>query len=123
MTLATFEMNCFTDCYAVLLVQIALFGVWVVALVKSAQARFDSSGLKKDVFRGPESRRRFGVAYGFGSVIILQLINASEAFKGNKVLISIADIAMLFYLCFLSGWFRNKIIGWTSKWESKPETH
>src|SRR5437870_13086053 len=107
-------MNCFTDCYAVVLVQVALFGLLMISVVNSLPAR---------VFRGPKSRSRRVTAYGFSSVIILQLINSSETFKGNKVLISIADIAILFYLCFFNGWFGNKIIGRVSKWESKPETH
>jgi hypothetical protein len=37
--------------------------------------------------------------------------------------LSLADLAALFYLCFLNGWFRNKIIGWITYWEKEPEQH
>jgi len=119
------RVACGTDYYAVLFMEIALIGLTLVALVKAVPVptRRDRSGLEAEaeVVRGPKSRRILGVAYGFGSVIIVQLINASEALKGHKVLLSITNIAMLFYLCFLNGWSRNKIIEWIGEWESKPE--
>ena len=104
-----------SDWYAVLLVQVVLIGMAFIAMVRAACMR------GPEVFRGRESRRRFGVVYGFASVIMLQVINTSEAFKGHKVLLSFLDVLLLFYLCFLNSWSRNKIIGLISKWEATPE--
>jgi hypothetical protein len=101
-----------------LAVEMLLISLVVVSAFKSLRKRKAS---RLSVARGPESRKKFGVAYGFGSVLILQLINSSEAFVGHKVLLSLFNLAALFYLCFLSGWFRNKIIGMINRWEKAPE--
>jgi hypothetical protein len=107
-----------TDAYAILAVEVLVSGLVLVSAFKSLQK---SKGVRLSVTRGTESRKKFGVAYGFGSVLILQLINSSEAFIGHKVLLSLFNLAALFYLCFLSGWFRNKIIGLINRWEKAPE--
>jgi hypothetical protein len=107
-----------TDAYAILAVEVLVIGLVVVSAFKSLRK---SKGVRLSLTRGPESRKKFGVAYGFGSVLILQLINSSEAFVGHKVLLSLVNLAALFYLCFLSGWFRNKIIGRINRWEKAPE--
>ena len=112
-----------SDWHTVLLVQVVLGGMTLFAMVRAAWARQRQrhSNLKAEIIRGPESKRRFGVVYGFASVIALQVINSSEAFKGHKVLLSLLDLLFLFYLCFLNSWSRGMIIGWMSKWEATPE--
>jgi len=107
-----------TDAYAILAVEVLVIGLVVVSAFKALRK---NKGVRLSVTRGPESRKKFGVAYGFGSVLILQLINSSEAFIGYKVLLSLFNLAALFYLCFLSAWFRNKIIGWIDRWEKTPD--
>jgi len=107
-----------TDAYAILVVEVVIIGLVVISAFKSLRK---SKGARLSLTRGPASWKKFGVAYGFGSVLILQLINSSEAFVGHKVLLSLVNLAALFYLCFLNGWFRNKIIGMIDRWEKKPE--
>jgi len=99
-------------------VELILAGLVLVSVLQPLRR---NKGVDRQVKRGPESRRRFGVAYGFCSVLLLQVINSSAAFKGHKVLLSLGNLAALFYLCFFSGWFRNKIVGWISWWEERPE--
>jgi len=105
-----------TDCYAIIVVEVILLILLIIALCKA-----HSKGPGVRVKRGPKSRHKFQIAYGFGTVIMLQIINSSNAFTGHKVLLSIINIIILCYLCFLNGWFRNKIICWISKWEEMWE--
>lgn len=107
-----------TDLYAILGVELILAGLVLISILQPLRR---NNGISIQVKRGPESRRRFGIAYGFGSVLLLQVINSSAAFTGHKVLLSLANLAALFYLCFFSGWFRNKIVGWIGRWEKRPE--
>jgi hypothetical protein len=107
-----------TDAYAILAVEVLLISLVVVSVYKSLWKR---KGVRLSLTRGPGSWKKFGIAYGVSSVLILQLINSSETFVGHKVLLSLFNIAALFYLCFLNGWFRNKIIGWIDRWEKTPE--
>lgn len=117
-----------TDFYAMVAVQLALASLLAICLVgpwvarpRTRLNRKPDNRASASVIRGPESRRKFGVAYGFASVLILQIINSSQAFVGNKVLLSLFDLGVLFYLCFLNGWFRNKLIVWINAWENAPE--
>ncbi len=107
-----------SDCYAILAVELILAGLVFISLLQRFRRK---KGSTVQVTRGPESRRSFGVAFGFGSVILLQVINSSAAFAGHKVFLSLANLAALFYLCFFNGWFRNKIVGWIGRWEERPE--
>ena len=112
-----------TDWFVTIVLELGLLGLVVVSSYKSRRSRRPRSGVSAELqtLRGPGSRRRFGIAYGFGSVLLLQVINVSEAFKGNKVFLSVFDLGVLFYLCFYSGWFRNKIIEQMTRWEARPE--
>ena len=73
------------------------------------------------VLRGGQSRGYFHLAYGFVSVIILQLVNSTEAWKGHKTITGVVDLGALSYLCFLNGWFRNKVVGLASWWQQRWE--
>jgi hypothetical protein len=107
-----------SDAWALGAVQVVLFLLLLRALLERLLRRNE---VAKAVRRGPKSRRQFGVAYGFGSVILLQLVNASAAFSGHKVLLSTIDLAVFFYLCFFSGWFRNNLTGWFGRWDQDEE--
>jgi hypothetical protein len=69
--------------------------------------------------RGDFSRNAFHVTYGLVSVIVLQVVNSAEALEGYKTILSIADTAVLAYLCYLNGWSRNKIIEWVVAWQNR----
>lgn len=75
----------------------------------------NKSSLIVEVKRGEISWGYFHFTYGLLSILILEIINTTEAFKGYKTLITITDLSMLLYLCFFSSWFRNKIVGVFSK--------
>ncbi len=73
------------------------------------------------VKRGETSWNYFSIAYGILSVIMVELVSATESINGYKTIIILANLGMLLYLCYFSGWFRNKIIGFfinsKEKWE------
>ncbi len=75
------------------------------------------------VARGKESWNYFYLVFGIVSVVLMQVINSSEALKGFKTIISIVNLAMLVYLAFYNGWFRNKILGLIAKSQQKEEKH
>jgi hypothetical protein len=84
------------------------------ALYKNRQR----SGMVK---RGGVSRNIFHVTYGLTSVSVLQVVNSAESLIGYKTILSIADITILAYLCYLNGWTRNKIISWVVAWQNRLE--
>lgn len=73
------------------------------------------------ITRGEESQKRYSLAYGFISVIVIQLIQVSTAFVGHKVLISVIDLSFLFYLVFYNGWFRNWFLCRIHEKSERPE--
>lgn len=79
----------------------------------------DSSTLS--ALRGPESRQSFHLAYGLVSVVVLQLINTTEALQGYKTIVSILDLGVVVYLSYFSSWMRNKIVGWVGAWQRRPD--
>ena len=79
------------DAVTLVVVQVVLAALTVWSVVYWLATR----GGGKAVNRAEESRRKFGVAYGFGSVILLQVINASAAFVGYKSLLSLVDVLVL----------------------------
>ena len=107
-----------SDAYMIIVVELLLACLVIFSKFKSCRK---GKGVEVKVIRGSESREKFGIAYGFSSVLLLQVINSSAAFMGHKVFLSISNITMLFYLCFLSGWFRNRLVGWIGRWENTPE--
>jgi hypothetical protein len=68
-----------------------------------------------EVIRGPESWNKLYLAYGLASALTVLVINVSEAGKHYKVIISLSSLAILCYLFFYNGWFRNLIIGFIIK--------
>lgn len=67
----------------------------------------DFSGIVK---RGKESWANFHLMYGLLAVVFVEAINTTQTLKGFKTIITLADLSVLFYLCFFNGWFRNKTI-------------
>ena len=78
-------------------------------------------GIVVEVKRGTESWNYFHTVYGFLSIIFLEIINTTDAYKGYKTLITIIDLSALLYLCFFSSWFRNIIVGIVSKSKDMTE--
>ena len=83
-----------------------------------------SSRMKQDlpsVNRGEKSWNYFYLVYGVLSVIAIPVISLSEFGKGYKVSIALIDLGTLLYLALFNSWFRNKIIGFVVKSQTKEE--
>ena len=57
----------------------------------------------------------------FTSVIILGIVSIPETANGYKLYIFLVDILICFYLCFLNGWSKNKLLGWKQKLQKIEE--
>ncbi len=74
-----------------------------------------------EMWRGDFSLGLLAAVYASVWAALLQLINVSEAWKGRKVLASVADTLVMGCLSFMSGWSRSRVlrvIGW---WRERPE--
>jgi len=110
-----------TDTGVFFVVQVVFLGLACYALMQDLRIKFSRGGLSATVERGPESWSYFYLAYGALALILLELINTTEAFHGHKTLITIVDLGALVYLCFFNGWFRNKIVFVVSASKQKME--
>ena len=106
-----------SDYVIFLIFQLIIISIFLYALITDFKNR--KSGMA--VTRGETSWQYFPLFYGLISVIFLQLINTTEAFKGYKTAITIVDQTVLLYLCFYNSWFRNKIVGLITKSKQKTE--
>jgi hypothetical protein len=89
------------------IIHILIFFVSLFAILKNNKINNPSFKMT----RGAESFNGLNLMYGIASILILQIINVSEAYKNYKVLISIIDLSILLYLFYFNRWFRNKVIG------------
>jgi len=106
-----------SDCVLFPIFQLFFISVFLFALITDFSNR--NSGVA--VTRSEISWQYLSLFYGLASVVLLQLINTTEAFKGYKTLITLVNLSVLFYLCFYNSWFRNKIVGLITKSKQKTE--
>lgn len=71
--------------------------------------------------RGEVARQWFYWFFGFASVVITQIINATEALKNYTVLVNIVCLGALVHLLFFNGWFRKILLGYKAKYEQRIE--
>ncbi|HAV77049.1 MAG TPA: hypothetical protein DCX53_06830 [Anaerolineae bacterium] len=90
-------------------------------LIKEAGWFRRKSNLAISVKRGEKSWNYFHLFYGFMLLIIIEIISFTDAFTGYKTFIGLVDIAILTYLSFFNGWFRNKIMGFIVASQRKDE--
>ena len=91
--------------------QLAFLLLLVYAYVKDRGWLRPKTGATLTVKRGKESWSNFHLMYGLLAVVFVEVNNTAEALKGFKTIITLFDLALLFYLCFFNAWFRNKSLG------------
>ena len=101
----------FRDEYVFPLFQAAFLGVVLWAWFRDRGWFRPKTGSSATVKRGEKSWGYFHVAYGVLAVVFVEVNSTTEAWKHYKTVVSLADLALLFYLCFFNGWFRNKLMG------------
>jgi len=100
---------------------IALHAGMLVLLLYAIRGERKMKQGMASVKRGEKSWNHLYLAYGILSVVVTQIISISEFGKGYKVLITVVDLVVLFYLAFFNSWFRNKIIGFIVASQTKEE--
>ena len=91
--------------------QTLFLALFLYAFVKDRGWFARDTGFSATVKRGKEGWANFHLMYGLLAVIFVETINTTDILKGFKTIIILADLSVLFYLCFFNGWFRNKTIG------------
>lgn len=98
----------FSDTVLFYVFQLLLF---VLLLYSFKINKFFSSPDDVDIFvqRGDESVKRFGFTWTSLCIIVAHVIQTSSACVGYKIFFLMFDFSILFYLCFLNIWFRERI--------------
>ncbi len=78
-------------------------------------------GLTTKVKRGNQSINRFGQAFGMIITVTHSIIAVLELHWFIKIAVIVFVSFLVFYMCFLSSWGRNKIVGIFNKIENKVE--
>jgi hypothetical protein len=98
--------------FQISLLSLVLYAIW-------GQRRMKSDLVT--VKRGEKSWNSFRLGFGITSVVLVQVINATDNLRGYKTFICIADLGSLIYLSFYNGWFRNATINLIIKLQGKEE--
>ena len=102
------------------LFEVIFFGLFVFAVLRE-RGGTKKTGAIAIVKRGQESWNKLNLAFGLGSIVLMQVINSADALEGYKTIISTANLAMLVYLTFFNSWFRSKTIGIIIESQQKEE--
>lgn len=75
------------------------------------------------VYRGEGSWEYFALAWTVLSVFVIEAngLYESTAVTGISIGVVVLDLLIITYLCFVSSWFRNKIIALVNLRNSKPD--
>ena len=109
--------NIFSDSILFGVVQLCLILFSAYAFLK----QFKRSGIGLVAERGTETMRWFYGAYGAATAIFIALDVSVEVAKNHKVFFVLLDVALVAYICLVNPWFRNLLLGWTSR--LKKERH
>jgi len=99
-----------------LFIQIFFVVIWIYAEIIELTAR---GGVV--VTRGKESVEHFFLFYGITSLIVIEVISATDFLSGYKVVIMGLNLLILTRLSFFVSWYRNKIMGFLVKVSNKRE--
>jgi hypothetical protein len=98
------------------ILQVGLLGVLLFALWSDYRPTA-SGGINATVTRGPESLSTLQRATGLVIAAIITIINKSvfddddAGWRHYSAIINAADLAAIVYLCYVSPWGRNNILG------------
>jgi len=94
--------------------EIIFFGTFLYALLIPPRG-----GIQ--IIRGESSWLKLITTWSILSVILSGIVSSCYFLDGIKTFFVILNLAMLIYLVFFNAWFRNKIIGYWSWLEKRPE--
>lgn len=98
------------DKYAFPFIQILLFCFFIFTLIKA----LPKEGVTLSVERGAASMAIFYGFYATASGLMVALCLSTEAWiaKNYRVFWILLDVSIIFYVCLLNVWFRNKLLDW-----------
>lgn len=102
------------------LFQLAFFSISAFALARDL-GYFQPPGANLSVGRGEKSWSYFQFMYALLAVVFVEVNSTAEALKGYKTVVTIADLSVLFYLCFFNSWFRNNTLNVIGKSQRKVD--
>ena len=88
--------------------------VWIRAIIFDIGAKLREGGTGAKITRGASSTNYFFTFLGL-SVILIEIIISLNMISNHRVIIGLLNVGAMFYLCIVSVYFKNKIIGWISK--------
>lgn len=110
-----------SDAFFFKFLQIFLWIFGFICLLNDYKPNCMKNGIEATVTRGEKSWSHLNLMYGILSISILEVNNNTTALNGYISIINVADLSLLFYLCFFNSYFRNKIIGVISSSQQKEE--
>lgn len=103
--------------FITILMELIIVIIWLYSIYYP-RTKKNSGFLMK---RGSPNWEFFPIAFGSLSLIVVEIIGNSTIFREYKNILIIANLLILFKLCFNSDWFRNKIVGFYIKYKEKIE--
>ncbi len=79
--------------------------------------------LKLRVKRGEKSWNYFVTSFGILSGLAFAIVALLDIGWRYKVILVIISVILIFYLCFINDWSKNKIVGMMTKLQEKEERH
>lgn len=105
----------FGDSVIFSLLQILILLLFAYAFVKDKGWLKKKGSIDAVVKRGEQSWSYFPIAFGILSVVIIEVIGITDTLGNYQAILIIINLLILLYLCFFSGWFRNKLVGFFSR--------
>jgi hypothetical protein len=93
---------------------------FIRAIVYDANALMRSGGMHAVLKRGEKSWATL-ISFWALSIIIIEIIISSDLIANHRVIIGLLNVVVLVYLNFFSGYFKNKIIGWSTKVQNRQD--
>ena len=92
-------------------------GFVLLAAAKDWKARRNAGrgGATLSVKRSAASGGKFYGAYGAATAVLVAIALQVEVAKDHRVVLVLLNVGVVAYLCLLNSWFRNKLVGWTTR--------
>ncbi len=103
------------------LIESVIAFVFLFTIYKQTMIKIRPKGIPYSIKRGEKGWSRLLASYGI-SIILVEIIVSSNLIPNHKVIIGLLNVGVLIYLNLFSPYFRNKLIGWSSKIMDKEET-
>ena len=104
----------FSDHVWLPLLELLIAIVFFRSVIYDIGAKLREGGSGARITRGEATWPLFFTFWGL-SIILIEIILSSDLIANHRVIISLINVGVLFYLSILSVYFKNKIIGWHIK--------